>query len=239
MTQINVLDWNKQSIKSIELPDSIFAQPVAKHLLHDVVKWQLAKKRKGNHQTKTRALVSGGGKKPFKQKGSGRARQGSIRSPLMRGGGVIFGPSKRDYDYTLPRKIKRAALRSALSYLVKEKRFHVVSEMTSQEGKTKALFKQLQNFGILKTVLIDHQENIQFKRAARNIPNICYYSTQGLNVYDLLKYNSAIVTEGSIQNIITRCQIPPPVKKKTKPKAQPRDTKSHNQNNPPHQQKDH
>lgn len=205
MPQIDVLDWNRQKSKSIELPDIIFAEPIRKHLLHEVVKWQLAKKRQGTHKTKTRREVSGGGKKPLKQKGSGHARQGSIRSPLMRGGGVIFGPSPRDYKYTLNKKIKRAGLRSALSYLVKEKRFYVVPEMTSEKGKTKDLLKQLQSFGVSKAVLMDSLEMPLFKRAARNLPHFRYYSTKGLNVYDLLKYDTAIVTESALGGIIARC----------------------------------
>lgn len=205
MPQIDVLDWNRKKNKSIELPDAIFAQPVKKYLLHEVVKWQLAKRRRGTHQAKTRSQVSGGGKKPLKQKGSGRARQGSIRSPLMRGGGVIFGPSPRDYSYTLPKKVKRAGLRLALSYLFQQKRFYVVSEMTSQSGKTKDLSKQLQDFGVFKAVLIDSSEMPLFKRAARNLAHFRYYPVRGLNVYDLLKYDTAIVTENSLEGIIARC----------------------------------
>ena len=206
MPQVDVLYWNRQKSKSIELPDVIFAGPVKKHLLHEVVKWQLAKRRQGTHKTKARGEVSGGGRKPLKQKGSGRARQGSIRSPLMRGGGVIFGPSPRDYNYTLSKKVKRAGLRSALSYLLKENRFYVVSEMTSKEGKTKDLCKQLETFGVSKAVLIDSLEAPLFKRAARNLPQFKYYSTEGLNVYDLLKYDTAIVTESSLSGIIARCE---------------------------------
>ena len=205
MPQCDVLHWDRQKSRSIELPDVIFAGPVKKHLLHEVVKWQLAKRRQGTHKTKTRGEVSGGGKKPLKQKGSGRARQGSIRSPLMKGGGVIFGPSPRDYKYTLSKKVKRAGLRSALSYLFKENRFYVVSEMTSEKGKTKDLCKQLDGFGVSKAVLIDSLEVPLFKRAARNLPHFRYYSTEGLNVYDLLKYDTAIVTESSLSGIIARC----------------------------------
>ena len=209
MPQIDVLHWNRQKSKSIELPDIIFAGPIKKYLLHEVVKWQLAKRRQGTHKTKTRGEVSGGGKKPLKQKGSGRARQGSIRSPLMKGGGVIFGPSPRNYSYTLSKKVKRAGLRSALSYLVKEKRFYVVSEMASEKGKTKDILKQLQNFGVSKAVLIDSSETLLFKRAIKNLPYFRYYSTKGLNVYDLLKYNTAIVTESALSSIITRCTPDP------------------------------
>ena len=205
MPQIDVLHWNREKVKSIELPDIVFAGPVKKHILHEVVKWQLAKKRQGTHKVKTRGEVSGGGKKPLKQKGSGRARQGSIRSPLMKGGGVIFGPSPRSYNYALGKKIKRAGLRSALAYLFEEKRFYVVPEMTSENGKAKDLFKRLQGFGVSKAVLIDYLEVPLFKRAARNLPYFRYYSTEGLNVYDLLKYDTAIVTESALIGIVARC----------------------------------
>ncbi len=208
MPQIDVLHWNRQKMKSIELPDIVFAGPIKKYILHEVVKWQLAKKRQGTHKVKTRGEVSGGGKKPLKQKGSGRARQGSIRSPLMKGGGVIFGPSPRSYNYALGKKVKRAGLRSALSYLFKEKRFYVVPEMTSEDGKAKDLLKKLQGFGVSKAVLIDNLEVPLFKRAARNLPYFRYYSTEGLNVYDLLKYDTAIVTEGALSGIIARCAPP-------------------------------
>ena len=232
MPQIDVLHWNREKAKSIELPDIIFAEPVKKHILHEVVKWQLAKKRQGTHKTKTRGEVSGGGKKPLKQKGSGRARQGSIRSPLMRGGGVIFGPSPRNYGYTLGKKLKRAGLRSALSYLFKEKCFYVVPEMTSENGKTKELLKRLQDFGVSKAILIDSLEAPLFKRAARNLPGFRYYSTKGLNVYDLLKYNVAIVTESALDGIIARC-----VPLVSKSKNNQRDDKMDNQHNENHQDK--
>ena len=214
MPQIDVLQWSREKVKSIELPDIVFAGPIKKHILHEVVKWQLAKRRQGTHKVKTRSEVSGGGKKPLKQKGSGRARQGSIRSPLMKGGGVIFGPSPRNYSYTLGKKVKKAGLRSALSYLFQQKRFHVVSEMTSESGKTKELFKRLQTFGISKAVLIDSLEVPLFKRAAKNLPGFRYYSTKGLNVYDLLKYNTAIVTENALAGIIERCMPTPSQDKK-------------------------
>lgn len=220
MAQIDVLDWNKQKQKSIDLPDGVFALPVKKHLLHEVVKWQLAKRRKGTHKVKTRGQVSGGGKKPLKQKGSGNARQGSIRSPLMRGGGVIFGPQPRSYAYSLPKKVRRSGLRSALSYLFQEQKFYVVSEMTSGDGKTKDLFEQLKAFGVLKAVLMDATEDLLFKRASRNLPNVRYYSVEGLNVYDLLKYDCLIVTENSIQPIIARCQPKKQVQKQSQQEDQ-------------------
>lgn len=157
--------------------------------------------------TKTKGLISGGGKKPFKQKGTGNARQGSIRSPLLRGGGTIFGPQPRDYSYTLPKKVRELGLKIAFSHLVRSGRFHVVDKMVSDEGKTKELAARLKNFGVKKSILIDDTEESFFKRACRNLSDFRYYSVTGVNVYDLLKYDSAIITERSLNKILQRCGV--------------------------------
>ena len=149
--------------------------------------------------------MSGGGKKPFKQKGTGNARQGSIRSPLMPGGGIAFGPVPRDYSYALPKKVRRLGLRIALAKLKKEGRLFVVDSMTSAGGKTKELASQLKTFGLEKAVLIDATATAPFTRAARNLPKYRYYGVEGLNVYDLLKYDAAVITKESIAKIVERC----------------------------------
>src|SRR5690606_33540240 len=154
MASVSVLNWDKKSVGKVELPSDVFEQPVRKDLLHTVVRWQLASRRQGTAMTKTKGLVAGGGKKPFKQKGTGNARQGSGRSPLMPGGGTMFGPQPRDYSYSLPKKVRQAGLRSALSYLQSEGRLFVVEDMKS-EGKTRELAKRLEKFGVAKAVLID------------------------------------------------------------------------------------
>src|SRR6476646_3263500 len=136
MATINVVNWKKEKVGSVELPADIFETEVKKEVLHTVVRWQLASRRQGTHMTKTKGLVSGGGKKPFKQKGTGNARQGSSRSPLMPGGGTMFGPEPRDYSYALPKKVRQAGLRAALSHLQKEGKLFIVEDMKS-EGKTK------------------------------------------------------------------------------------------------------
>lgn len=205
MATVDVLDWSKKKVGSVELDPQIFEAELRKDILHSVVTWQLASRRQGTHAAKTRAMVSGGGKKPFKQKGTGNARQGSSRSPLLEGGGVIFGPQPRDYSYTLPKKLKRSALRTALSYLVKEGKFHVVKDMKS-EGKTNELAKRLAKFGVQKALLFDGQRDDLFFRASRNLPTVKYNSVDGLNVYDLLKYDTVIVTEETIPLIVARCQ---------------------------------
>lgn len=204
MASVEVLDWNKKKVGDIELNADVFERPLRKDLLHTVVRWQLAKRRAGTHSTKTRGLVSGGGKKPFKQKGTGNARQGSSRSPLNPGGGVIFGPQPRSYEFQVPKKVKKAALKTALSHLVREGKFFVVEDMKS-EGKTAELAKRLKGFGANKAVLVDTEKNDLFSRASRNLPGYVYQPVEGVNVYDLLKYDTAIVTKSSIEKIVERC----------------------------------
>ena len=207
MAKAAVLNWNKDKVSEIELNSEVFDQEVRKDLLHTVVKWQLAKRRAGTHKAKTRGEVRGGGKKPFKQKGTGNARQGSTRSPLNPGGGVTFGPSPRDYNYTLPKKVKKAALRSALSYLNKEGRLHIVEDMDSKEGKTKELVERLSKFGLQKAVLIDEKKEALFQRASQNLQKFVYYPVEGINVYDLLKYDNVVISKESLAGIEQRCGL--------------------------------
>ena len=201
MIKVDVLDWNKKKVSTASLPVDIFAGHINKNVIYSVVNWQLAKRRRGCAKAKSRAEVSGGGRKPFRQKGTGNARQGSSRSPLLEGGGVIFGPHQRDYSYTLPKKVKRKGLISALSYLMSEKKLCVISEMKVEKPKTKEVFKKLTSFGKEKALLIDGSLDDSFKRASRNIPNIRYQSVNGLNVYDLLKYDFAILTKDAVSKI--------------------------------------
>ena len=204
MATVDVIGWDKKKVGSVDLDPAVFDIVVKKEILQTVVRWQLACRRQGTHKAKNRGEVSGGGKKPFKQKGTGNARQGSIRSPLMPGGGISFGPEPRDYSYVLPKKMKRLGLRTALSFLKKEGRLMVVDSMKS-EGKTKDLAKRLDAMGLKKAVMIDGAVDEKFNRSARNLPKFRYYGVEGLNVYDLLKYDTAIITKASIQKIIERC----------------------------------
>jgi large subunit ribosomal protein L4 len=206
MAKVKVLNWDKKAVGDVELNDEVFATAVRKDLLHTAVRWQLAGRRAGTHMTKTKGLVSGGGKKPFKQKGTGSARQGSSRSPLMPGGGTMFGPQPRDYSYNLPKKVRQAALRVALSHLNAEGRLFVVEDMAS-EGKTAELAKRLTDFGLKKAVLIDKARNDKFDRASRNLQNFRYYGPEGLNVFDLLKYDAAVLTKSSLDAITARCGL--------------------------------
>lgn len=205
MATVDVLGWDKKKVGSVELDAAVFDATVKKELLQTVVRWQLASRRQGTHKAKTRAEVSGGGKKPFKQKGTGNARQGSTRSPLMPGGGIAFGPEPRDYSYVLPKKVRRLGLRIALSFLKKEGRLFVVDAMTSSDGKTKDLASRLKKFGVEKAVLIDGKKDEKFGRASRNLPKYRYSGVEGMNVYDLLKYNAVVITKDSVSAIVERC----------------------------------
>lgn len=207
MLTVDVLNWKKEKVGSVALVEDVFSVPVKLDVLHSVVQWQLAKKRQGTHMVKTRGLVSGGGKKPFKQKGTGNARQGSTRSPLMPGGGKIFGPQPRSYEFAMPKKVRKLGLKMALSHLVSEGKFFVVKDMTSESGKTADLNKKLKTFGRTKALLVDGADNEMIKRASANIPKFKFMSSDGLNVYDLLKYDCLIVTEKSIGQIVEKCNL--------------------------------
>ena len=207
MLTVDVLNWKSEKVGSVGLDEEVFSVPVKLDVLHSVVQWQLAKRRQGTHMVKTRGLVSGGGKKPFKQKGTGNARQGSTRSPLMPGGGKIFGPQPRSYEFSMPKKVRKLGLKMALSHLVSEGKFFVVKDMASAAGKTAELNKKLKTFGKAKELYVDEYSNEMFKRASANIPKYKYMSSEGLNVYDLLKYDCVIVTEKSIEQIVDKCSL--------------------------------
>jgi large subunit ribosomal protein L4 len=206
MATANVLNWKKEKVGTVDLNADVFSTEVKKEVLHEVVQWQLAKRRQGTHMVKTRGLVSGGGKKPFKQKGTGNARQGSSRSPLMPGGGKLFGPVPRSYEYALPKKMRRLGLKMALSHLQKEGKLFIVEDMKS-EGKTGEIAKRLKSFGVTKAVLVDSKTNDKFKRATGNLAKFKYLAVEGLNVFDLLKYDTALITKESVAAIVDRCTV--------------------------------
>ncbi|QDK38815.1 50S ribosomal protein L4 [Bdellovibrio sp. NC01] len=206
MATVNVLNWKKEKVGSVDLAADVFETPVKKEVLHTVVQWQLASRRQGTHMTKTKGLVSGGGKKPFKQKGTGGARQGSSRSILMPGGGTAFGPQPRSYAFVLPKKVRRLGLSMALSHLQKEGKLFVVDSMQS-EGKTAELSKRLKAFGLKKAVLVDANVNDKFNQASKNLESFKYFPVEGLNVFDLLKYDAAVITKDSVAKIVDRCSL--------------------------------
>lgn len=205
MATATVFNLKKEKVGSIELDASIFEVQPKTEILHEVVHWQLASRRQGTHMVKTRSLVSGGGKKPFKQKGTGNARQGSTRSPLMPGGGKLFGPVPRDYSYALPKKVRKLGLRMALSHLNLNGKLFIVDEIKSQ-GKTKELAKSLTGFGQPKSVVIDVTGDSLVPRAARNLKTYKYLGVEGVNVFDLLKYDCAILTKKSVEHLVKRLQ---------------------------------
>jgi large subunit ribosomal protein L4 len=202
----DVLNWKKEKVGKVELDPKVFGREVSSELLHEMVRWQLASRRQGTHMTKTKGLVSGGGKKPFKQKGTGGARQGSNRSILMPGGGTAFGPQPRSYAYALPKKFRKVALSVALSYLVKEGKLIVLNQLDST-GKTKDMHTKLNGLGLKKAFMVDDIANELTSRASKNLPKYKYVGVAGINVYDLLKFDSVIVSHAAIEKIAARCSL--------------------------------
>ena len=202
MAQVDLINKANESVGKAELPDDIFGVEVKKGLLYDVVLNHLANKRQGNASTKNRSNVRGGGRKPFRQKGSGRARQGTIRSPLMRGGGVVFGPLPRDYSYKLPKKAKWAALSSALSAKFADGEIMVMDEINVTEPKTRTMVDLLSGIGLKNNVLIIvPDKNINLELAVRNIPRVNVARVKELNVYSVLSHAKLIVTKDAVERM--------------------------------------
>ncbi len=197
---VDVYNTKKEKVAQVELDGRVFGAEVKPHLLHDVVRMQLAGRRSGTASVKNRAMVSGSGKKPWRQKGTGRARIGSLRSPVWRGGGVIFGPFPRDYSLHLNKKVKKAALRSALSSKVREDKLMVIDSFDLAETKTKALAAMLRRLEIDNAFIID-EANRPLELSARNLPRIKVLKPEGLNVHDILKYDTLIITRACLEKI--------------------------------------
>jgi large subunit ribosomal protein L4 len=201
MASVAMVDMNNKKVKDLELP-SVFAAEMKAHLVHAAVVNQLANKRAGTAATKNKALVSGGGKKPWRQKGSGRARAGSNRSPLWRHGGTVFGPTPRDYSYSLPKKEKRAALQAALLSKVSDGRLIVLDKLELAEPKTKQMAALLRTLGVSESALVlVPSENKNVAMASRNIPDVKVLRMGNINVYDLLKYRYLITTQEALSAI--------------------------------------
>lgn len=207
MASLDVLDWKKKKAGSVEVPEKMVTEELRRDVLHTLVRWQLASRRQGTHNTKNRGDVKVSSIKPYKQKGTGNARQGSRASMLLRGGAVAHGPHPRDYSFQVNKKLKQLGLRSAISYLNTEGRLFVVSDMTSKEGKTKELAGRLKDFGLNKVLMIDENSDAMFARAARNIPQVRYNTVEGLNVYDLLKYDAVIFSQSSLGKVAEKCGV--------------------------------
>ncbi|MGX4601619.1 50S ribosomal protein L4 [Faecalimicrobium sp. JNUCC 81] len=202
MPKLNVLNTNGQNVGEIELLDAIFNIEVNEHVLYEAVKNQLANKRQGTQSAKTRAEVRGGGRKPWKQKGTGRARQGSIRSVQWVGGGVAFAPKPRDYSYTLPKKVRRLAMKSALSAKVQNGEIIVLDALNMEAPKTKEFAQILKNVNSAKKALIVTAENNEnVIKSARNIEGVQAATVNTINVYDILKYDSFIITTDAVKKV--------------------------------------
>jgi large subunit ribosomal protein L4 len=202
--QIDIVNIEGKKVGQASLADEVFGAKVKEYLLWEVVKMQQAGKRAGTHDTKTRAEVRGGGKKPYKQKGTGNARQGSSRAPNHVGGGKVFGPHPRDYSYTVPKKVKRAALASALSLRVKENKLVIVDALAFDAPKTKRLAGILKVLGADSAVVVDGKTNENLSKSVRNLPKAKYLAPEGLNVYDILNHPSLVIAAGAVKDIEAR-----------------------------------
>ncbi|MBA2662477.1 MAG: 50S ribosomal protein L4 [Bradymonadaceae bacterium] len=209
--KVTVVDLNNKPVGEIELDPSVFETEVREHLFWEVVNWQRAKRRAGTHKVKGRSEVRGGGKKPWRQKGTGRARQGSTRSPNWPGGGVVHGPTPRDYSYNMPKKKRKAALRSALSMKLRDGRLRVVESLVLPEIKTKSAIKTLQLLEAPKALLVDittrnegdqsvvHNENLRL--SVRNLEHAKYLAADGLNVEDILRYEVLVLSRSAVEKL--------------------------------------
>ena len=201
MANVSVFNLEGNEVGTLELNDAVFGVEVNEHLVHMAVVAQLANKRQGTQKAKTRSEVSGGGKKPWRQKGTGHARQGSTRAPQWTGGGVVFAPTPRDYSIRLNKKEKRAALKSALTSRVNDNKFVVVDELKFEEIKTKSFKAVMNNLKVSKAlvVLADNDQNTVL--SARNIPEVKTSLVNTINVFDILKYNTVVATKAAVASI--------------------------------------
>ena len=201
MAKVSVYNMEGKEVGTMDLNDSIFAVEINEHLVHMAVVQQLANNRQGTQKAKTRSEVSGGGRKPWRQKGTGHARQGSTRSPQWTGGGVVFAPTPRDYSFKLNKKEKRAALKSALTSVVNENKFIVVDELKFDSIKTKDFAKVLTNLNVEKALVVLDSNDKNVVMSAKNIPTVKTALTNTINVYDILKYNTVVVTKAAVDQI--------------------------------------
>jgi len=202
MPTIDVMNWDNKKVGSVDLPEEIFAYPYKEHLVHEAVRNYLASLRQGTHKTKTRSEVAGSGRKPFKQKGTGRARQGGSRPPIHRHGGTVFGPQPRDYSYKMNTKEKKAALKSALSRRVKEGKFVVVNDMGVDEAKTKSFAQKVAAIGVDgKALLVDTMENTNVVLASRNNPKLHFVDALHVNVYDVVNSRYIVLSQAALDRL--------------------------------------
>jgi len=201
MAVVNVINSKAQKVSQIDLVDTIFNIPVKGSVLHEVVTMQLARRRSGSAAVKHRSDVKGSGRKLFRQKGTGRARRGDIKSPLLRGGGSTFGPDPRSYAYKVPKKVRRLALKMALSSKLKEEKLLVLNEFELDKIKTREFVKVMNALNTKNALIITEKKNENLELSARNVPQIKVLRVEGLNVYDILKYKNVVLLEPSIKSI--------------------------------------
>ncbi|MCB9676507.1 MAG: 50S ribosomal protein L4 [Alphaproteobacteria bacterium] len=204
MATVDVYSMDKKKVGSVELDDAIFGAEVKPHLLHAAVRYQLAKRRQGTHAVKRRADVTGGGKKPYKQKGTGRARQGTTRAPQWRGGGVVFGPEPRDHAIGMNKKERRAALCSALSKRVADNALVVLDTLSFDAPKTKQVVDLLQRFEMGSALLVLPEGDDAVEKSARNLPNVTVIRSGGVNVYDILRRDNLVITQDAVEALTKR-----------------------------------
>jgi large subunit ribosomal protein L4 len=204
MALVDVYNVNKEKVGEVDLKEDIFGVEVKSYLLHEVVVWQRACRRKGTASTKTRGEVSGGGHKPWRQKGTGRARVGSNRSPVWRGGGTVFGPKPRSYAYSLPKKVRRAALKMALSSKLANGQLVVLEDYPYSAPKTKEFIQVMKNFDLGKVLFITSEGHEALELSARNVPYVQVLPTAGLNVYDILRYDHLVLLSPAVAAIEAR-----------------------------------
>ena len=201
MANVSVFNMEGKEVDKLELNDAVFAAPINEHLVHMAVVQQLANKRQGTQSAKTRSEVSGGGKKPWRQKGTGHARQGSTRAPQWTGGGVVFAPKPRDYSFKMNKKEKNAAIKSVLTSKVNDSKFIVLDNLTLEGIKTKEVVAVLKNLHVEKALIVTAEKDENVLLSARNIPTVRTAMTNTINVYDLLKYDTVVVTKDAVAKI--------------------------------------
>jgi large subunit ribosomal protein L4 len=201
MAKVSVYNMEGKEVDTIDLSDAVFGVEVNEHLVHMAVVQQLANKRQGTQKAKTRSEVSGGGRKPWRQKGTGHARQGSTRAPQWTGGGVVFAPTPRDYSFKLNKKEKRAALKSALTSRVQENKLIVIDELKFDEIKTKNFKNVIENLNVSKAYVVLNDNDEKVVKSARNLPNVQTALTNTINVYDIMKGGTVILTKDAAKTI--------------------------------------
>ena len=201
MAVADVFDIEKNKVAQVELNDAIFGAEVNEAVVYDVIKMQMAARRSGTSSTKTRSDVRGGGKKPWRQKGTGRARAGTTRSPIWRGGGIVFGPHPRDYSFSVPKKVRRRALISVLSMKLKEDKMVILKDFPMEKISTKAFKNVVDLFGFKKALFVLNDKNEVLLKSSRNIRNIKMIRSEGINVYDVLNCEHLVLLEPSVKKI--------------------------------------